>query len=198
MKIVSIEIEAYTFDELKLIDAQTESMKEMRRLFGKDTLKSLADHVISATEEHCKKILNTDIDVTIDVRAVNCFDVDVHINSVASQKLPEDSKFNACCHVREAVELVEDIQLYSKTLRNLERKDEHKPAQGEMIDLIDTRTRELTYELIHAVEADFGEDMDQIHTEQWAKTMAIQGGLLFTKEGKVIEGAVNYNQSTGE
>jgi hypothetical protein len=198
MQKVTVEIEAFTFSELRLIDAQTESMKEMRRLFGKDTLKSLADHVISTTEEHCKRILNTDIDVTIDLRAVNCFDVDVHINSVASQKLPADSQFNACCHVREAVELVEDIQLYSKTLRNLERKDEHKPAQGEMLDLIDTRTRELTYELIHAVEADFGEDMDQIHTEQWAKTMAVQGGLLFTKEGKVIEGAVNYNQSTGE
>jgi len=42
----------------------------------------------------------------------------------------------------------------------------------------------------------FGEEMDQIHTEQWAEVMAVQGGLLFTKEGKVIVGAVNYNQVT--
>lgn len=195
MEIVNIEVEAFKFSELRL-KAHTESMKEMRRKFGENTLEELADNGILRVEHHCKRVLNTDIEVCIDVRTGGSFDVDVLVTKVGSTKLPHSSQLNSCPHIKEAAKIVEDIQLYSKVLRNLERKGEHKPAQGEMLDLIDTRTRELTYEIVESVTAMFGEEIDQIHSEEWAETMAVQGGLLFTKEGKVIKGAVNYNQST--
>lgn len=196
MQKVNVEIEAYTYRELVNTGAHVKVKAEMRRLFAKDTLEKLADHVISVTEEQCQKILNTEIEVTIAVGPVGSFDVNVFIGKVGSQKLPYSSRLNNCPHMIEAIEHVEDIQLYSKVLKNLERKNEHEPVRFGISDLIDTRTRELTYEITAAVTADFGEDMDQIHSDQWVETMAVQGGLLFTKEGKVIEGAIDYSQLT--
>jgi len=195
MQKVNIEVEAFTFSELTK-GGHLESMREMRRLFGKDTLEELSEYTIIRVEKYAKNILNTEIEVCIDVGPVGCFDVDVTVQQVGVDPVPRDSEHNVCPHVREAVKLVGDIQLFSKVLKTLEFNGEHLPAQGEMVDLIDIRTRELTYEIVQSVTAMFGEEMDQIHTEQWAEVMAVQGGLLFTKEGKVIVGAVNYNQVT--
>jgi hypothetical protein len=196
MEIVNVEVEAHMFKELKL-DAHRESVKEMRRLFAKDTLEALADQVIEVAEEHCEKILNTEVEVTIEVDPDGSFTTRVFVGKIGYQKLPNSSQFNTCTHVRAAVEVVHEIQAFSKVLRILERKGDYTEAQGEMSHVIGVCTRELSYEIEASVSENFLEDMDQVHTDQWAKTMAVQGGLLFTEEGKVIEGAINYNQSTG-
>lgn len=197
MQKVNVEVNAYTFDELKL-DAHRESMKEMRRIFGKDTLEALADQAVIRAEQNCLNVLNTEIEVCISaLRGEGSLDVDVHIIEVGKESLPSNSKLNLCPHAVEAVNLVEDIQLFSKVVMKLQDNCEHMPAQAEMGDLIDIRNRELSYEIAKSIEVTFRKDMDQIQTEDWSRVMAVQGGLLFTKEGKVIEGAINYNQSTG-
>jgi hypothetical protein len=196
MRKVNVEVEAYTFDELRGdADTHMETMKEMRRIFGKDTLEELAGICIDVAEGSIKSQLNVGADISINVREGGEFDVDLRITNIASQKLPRDTRFNTCGSVREAFYIVEDIQLYGRTLRNLEEKGERETLQGELLDLIDDSTRELHYELIHSVNKTFQKDVDQLHTALWAETMAVQGGLLFTKAGKVIEDAINYNQS---
>jgi hypothetical protein len=196
MQKVNVAVNAYTFDELTL-DAHRESMSEMRRLFAKDTLENLADMAIASTEEQVEKILNTEVEVTIEVGTAGCFTTQVFVGKIGYQKLPNSSQFTTCTHMRAAVEVVHEIQAFSKVLRILERKGDYTEAQGEMSHVIGVCTRELSYEIEASVSENFLEDMDQVHTDQWAKTMAVQGGLLFTEEGKVIEGAINYNQSTG-
>ncbi len=194
MKKISIEVEAYKFEEL-ILDPHRESMKEMRRLYGQDTLEVLASNIIVDSEKYCQSILNTQIVVDITVQNFSRFpDVQVFITSVMAGPVSKDAAHNSCLHIQEAVNIIGDIKLFSKVLNKLKFNDEHHPAQVEMEDLVNIRTRELTYELVQSITGKCAKEIDAVHTDEWAESMAVQGGILFTKEGKVIEGILDYDQ----
>jgi hypothetical protein len=192
---MNVEVDAYTYRELKNTSSHEEIKKEMRWMYAIDTLKTLADQVIATTEEHCQKILNTEIEVLIEVEGDGSFEVEVFIGKIGTQKLPHSSQFNACPHIRASVDLVEDIQLFKRVLTKLKFNGEYESVQLEMGEIIGTRTRELNYEIVSSVKNDFGGDCHQVHSDNWAEVMAVQHGHLFTREGRVIKGALNYSQS---
>jgi hypothetical protein len=199
MQKINIEVEAYTIRELFWTENGLSSRREMQRLYGQDRLKILADAVISDSERYCHEMLNTSIEVEITVGKYPhfSFEVEVRIVAVGANPLPKDCnnpRLNKCVYIQTAASTVEDIQLFSKVINKLKSVDEHRPAQGELEDLVDIRTRELTYELVQSITKTFSEKVDTIHKDHWAEEQAVKSGALFDSEGKVISGYADFDQ----
>jgi hypothetical protein len=199
MQKINIEVEAFQIHELFWTEFRKDTNKEMRRVFGSEWLKRMVEIVCNDAETHCNSILNTSIEVDIDVGNFPhfSFEVVVRILAVSNAALPtnsDDPKHNSCANIQSAAKSVEDIQLFSRVLNTLKSVDEHKPAQESMEDLIDIRTRELTYELVQSISRMFSEKIDLIHKDHWAEEQAVKSGSLFTGKGKLIEGFCDFEQ----